>query len=167
MLASVGGYLSIYSNVILNANFLNNINYKSVDNYLFVIKKTSVKKGITIHEGYNAKGVVNGVLNEQPTIYVAEQGNYSAHGNTIKKAIEDLNFKILSDKIQNEPIQKDTIITKEKYRMITGACEFGCQQFMAANNLAQDIEIKAIDLMLILEKTKPFGYSKIKQLINF
>jgi len=47
----------------------------------------------------------------------------TAHGNTVKKAIGDLEFKFVAEKLKKEPIKKDTIITDMYYRLITGACE--------------------------------------------
>ena len=163
-LTSVGGNLYISSTSKIICNFLKNVNYKSIDNYFFVIKNTKEKNGITIYEGFNAKGVSDCKLIEQPLIYVASNDTFHAHGNTIKKVVEDLNYKILQDKIKNEPIGKDDMITVEKYRMITGACELGCKDFMKSNNLKEPM--KASELLVILEETNAFGYEKIKQLIN-
>jgi len=164
-LTSVGGYLYIYSNTKLDAPFTSNVNYKSVDGHFFVIQSTKTKGGITIHSGYNARGVKKGKLVEQPTIYVAEKGDFYAHGETIKKAIEDLNFKIASETLKKEPINKDTKLTINHYRLITGACELGVKEWMKSNNVKEGI--KAIDLLPILEKTHAYGTESFKNLITF
>lgn len=150
-LEEVTGYLSINSNAKINCKFLKNVNYKSVDNYLFVIENEKTSKGIKIYSGYNAKGVTKGGLIKQPTIYVAEKDSFTAHGDTIKKAVSDLQFKIISDKLKKEPINKDTLITVNHYRLITGACELGVKQWMQSNGINKD-EITALELLPILKK---------------
>ena len=164
-LQPVGGYLYINSNAKLDAPFLNKVSYKVIDGYLFVIKSTKTKGDITIHSGYNAKGVKKGKLIEQPIIYVAEKGEFYAHGETIKKAIEDLNFKIAAETLKKEPINKDTKLTIKHYRLITGACELGVKDWMQSNKVKEGI--KAIDLLPILEKTNAYGLQSFKKLITF
>ena len=164
-LQSVGGYLSINSTAKLDAPFLNNVSYKGIDGYLFVIKSTKKLGGITIHSGYNAKGVKKGKLIEQPKIYVAEKGEFYAHGKTIKKAIEDLNFKIAAETLKKEPINKDTELTINHYRLITGACELGVKYWMKENKVKEGIS--AEDLLPILEKTNAYGLDSFKKLITF
>jgi len=94
--------------------------------------------------------------------YLIIDGRYSAHGETLKKAKDDLFFKVNAEKIKNNPIKKDTIITIEHYRIVTGACEQGVKHWMEQNGVAENI--KAIDLLPILRKTNAYGLSKFEKL---
>jgi len=163
-LTSVGGYLYIYSNAKLEANFLLNKNYKIIDNYLFIIESTKNINDIIIYKGYNVKGLKNNNI-VKDNCYVAELNNFYAHGKTIKKAIEDVNFKVLSDKLKKQPIYNDTIIDMNYYRIITGACEMGCKDFIKQHNITKT-ELRADELLVILEKTNAYGLYKFKSLLT-
>ena len=105
-----------------------------------------------------------------------EKLGFYAHGETPKKAIQDLQFKMVAAKLKNEPINKDTLLTVKYYRTLTGACDLGCRQWMQRNNIPFKIEgkdtvevkpIKAKDLLPILKKTNAYGFSKFQSLITF
>ena len=111
-----------------------------------------------------------------PFGYIAQKGKFTAHGKTVKKAIVDLEFKIVAEKLKNEPIDKDTELTVKYYRLLTGACDQGIRQWMQQNEIPFKIvdketvetkPIKAVDLLPILEKTNAYGLDKVKSLINF
>ncbi|MFA6278445.1 MAG: leucine-rich repeat protein [Pedobacter sp.] len=152
------------------------LSVKNVDGYCFVVEKEKTSKGIRIYTGYNLINVKDSVINKQEC-YVAEKENFTTHGETVKKAISDLNFKIVADKLKNEPIEKDTVFTVEKYRLITGACDLGCRDWMQRNNIPFNITkedktiesapIKAIDLLPLLRKSNAYGIDKIESLITF
>ena len=139
------------------------------DGILSKVTKVSKKKDYTIYETPFKD-------------FIIQKGDFTAHTKTIKKGILDVEFKIVADKIKNEPINEDTIITVKFYRMLTGACDFGCRQFMSRNNLPykvinegtkdeETVELEpmnAKDFIKYLEKdTNNFGYEKFKSLITF
>ena len=163
-LTTVGDSLNIYSDAKLDAPFLKGLKWKSIDGYLFVIESTKVKGDTTIYKGYNIKNVKGKVITKDEC-YVAEQGVYYAHGKTIKKAVEDVNFKTISEKLKKEPINKDTVINMNYYRLITGACEMGVQSFIKGNGLKESY--KASELLPILEQSNAYGLSKFKELLTF
>jgi acyl-[acyl carrier protein]--UDP-N-acetylglucosamine O-acyltransferase len=163
-LTSVGGSLSIYSDAKLDAPFLKNLKWKSIDGCLFVIESTKVKGDTTIYKGYNCKNVKDNVITKDEC-YVAKQGTFYAHGKTIKKAVEDLQFKVISEKLKKEPINKDTIIDVKYYRLVTGACEMGVQSFIKGNGLKESYT--ASELLPILEQSNAYGLSKFKELLTF
>jgi CheY-like chemotaxis protein len=113
--------------------------------------------------------------------YIVKKECFTSHGNTIKKAIIDLNFKIASEKLKNNPIYENTIITVDLYRIVTGACEFGCRDFMTKHNIPFDVknrgasdettlmttELKAKDLFPLLQKDNAYGFEKFKSLVQF
>ena len=105
-------------------------------------------------------------LYKTPFEFIAKKGKFTAHGKTIKKAIEDLQFKVISKKLKNNPIKKDTVITIQYYRLVTGACESGVNQWMQQNNIKKG-SYKASELLPLLEKTNAYGLDRFKKLITF
>ena len=163
-LTSVGGYLYINSNAKLEAAFLQHLKWKSIDRNLFIIESTKSKGDIIIYKGYNAKGVKDNVIRKE-NCYVAESGKFYAHGKSIKQAVEDLQFKLISEKLKNQPINKDTVIDIKYYRLVTGACEFGVKSFIESNGLKDSY--KACELLPILESKHAYGVEKFKSLLTF
>ena len=162
---TTSGNIDLRENARLIHPKTKNINYKSVDNTMFVTESEKISKSIKILSGYilrkfEKKSFVKEVC------FVAEKDNYFAHGETVKKAISDLQFKIISEKLKKEPIKKDTIITIHYYRLITGACELGAKSWMKQNNIKKE-SYKASELLPLLEKTNAYGLSKFKSLITF
>ena len=153
---------------------------KDVDGYCFVINAQKTSKGIKIYKGYNFLIIKEGNIDKHEC-YVAEKENFYAHGGTVKKAIGDLQFKIVADKLRNSPITPETEITVNHYRTVTGACDFGVRDFLTRNNIPFKVEnpntssertveekpMKAKDLLPILEKTNAYGLSRFKQLYQF
>ena len=163
-LTTVGGNLHILANAKLEAAFLKDLKWKAVDRNLFIIESTKSKADITIYKGYNAKGVKDNIIKKEDC-YVAECGKFYAHGKSIKKAVEDLQFKLISEKLKNEPINKDTVIDIKYYRLVTGACEFGVKSFIESNGLKESY--KASELLPILESKHAYGVEKFKSLLTF
>jgi hypothetical protein len=86
------------------------LNVKNVDSYCFVIEHTRTSKGIRIYEGHNLTGMVDSKLKKEP-LFAVERDGFSAHGSTAKLAIQDLNFKIVVEKLKSDPITLDTELT--------------------------------------------------------
>ncbi len=106
-------------------------------------------------------------LHSKEKFYIVTDGkNTHSHGKSLKEANEDLQFKIISEKLKNEPITADTIITDKYYRLITGACEFGVKEWRERHGITQE-EITAKELLPLLEKSNAYGFEKFKSLINF
>jgi len=164
-LTTIGGYLSVSSNSKISAKCLSKINYKIFDNLVFQVESEKTTKGIKIYLGGN----IRSIKKNKPTLekcFVAEKDGFTAHGETIKKAMQDLQFKIISEKLKNKPIKKNTIITPEIYHQITGSCMLGIEQWMKRNNMVVE-SIKAVDLLPVLKKTNAYGYEKFNSLITF
>lgn len=98
---------------------------------------------------------------------------FYAHGKTRDEAKKDLKYKIVNyikrkkyDLRQsrfNEFFKKlrfDSIINIRRYRFLTGACQFGCEQFADRNNLPHNARIKVSDLLRILTDND-YGYYKL------
>ena len=80
-------------------------------------KRKRIIKGKT-YNLYSAKKV-----NRNEYFFITNFGKNYAHGQDLNKALSDLQFKLVADKLKKKPIKKDTIITVNHYRLITGACE--------------------------------------------
>ena len=163
--------------VSINGNlWLDGLKYEEIIKHRKSIKKLQVgynkKQGYCFFDGILSK-VVSVHTRKEYTIYktpfefIAQKGDYTAHGKTIKKAIQDVEFKVIAEKLKHEPINADTIINTNYYRIVTGACEQGCIQWKKANNLEEVEEIRADKLLELLEKTNAYGLDRFKQLINF
>ena len=142
---------------------------------MFVIESEKTSKGIKICTGYNVLRITDGKF-ERQNCYVAEKDKFYAHGETVKKAIQDLQFKIRSEKLKNDPIKEDTQFTVKYYRLLTGACDIGCRNFMDSNKIPYKIEngetvevnpITAKELLPLLQKSNAYGLSKFLALITF
>ena len=142
-----------------------NLRVKNVDGYCYVVEAEKTTKGVVIYTGYNLNGITKSVIDKQ-VCFVADNDGFTAHGNTVKQAISDVQFKTIAEKLKNDPIHPDTEITVMYYRTVTGACELGCKDWMAHNNVNVD-SIKAKDLLPLLRKSNAYGLNKIESLLTF
>jgi hypothetical protein len=180
LLAQIGNYNFRWCNALTALRLgKHKLNVKNVDSYCFVIEHTRTSKGIKIYEGHNLTGMVDGKLGKQP-LYVAERDGFFAHGSTAKLAIQDLNFKIVAEKLKSDPITLDTELTVFHYRTITGACDIGVRQWMQQNGLPFKVEkdgngnertvevapIKAKDVLPLLRKSHAYGLEKLESLLQ-
>jgi len=144
---------------ILNGNVKQlNIGYNKEQNYCFFDGILSKVLSVKETRGY--------VIYTTPFGFIAQKDDETAHGKTVKKAISDLEFKFIAEKLKKEPIKEDTIITDQYYRLVTGACEQGITSWKRANNVDAD-EVKAMSLLVLLEKTNAYGLDRFKQLVDW
>ena len=136
--------------------------YCFFDNILSKVNSISIKKGYTIYT--------------TPFEFIIQKGDYTAHANNIKKGIQDLEFKIISEKLKHEPINCDTLITVKHYHLLTGACDNGIRNWMQSYNIefkivdGKTVEVNPIvakELYAILEKSNAYGFEKFKKLVTF
>ena len=84
-------------------------------------KESLIKNVKKLKKGYNEKGkycFFDNVISvskkrgcfiyRTPMGYVVKKNRYTAYGETIKKAIQDVEFKIISEKLKKSPIEKET-----------------------------------------------------------
>ena len=138
---------------------------KDVDGYCFVIEAEKTSKGIKIYTGYNFVSLDKKVISKKEC-FVAESGEFTAHGETVKQAISDLNFKVVSERLKKEPILPDTLVTVAHYRAITGACEFGVKDWMSRNGIV-DEAMRADKLLPMLQATNAYGVDRFKELVKW
>ena len=101
-------------------------------------------------------------------VYIVKSGEFSAHGENLKQAMDDLLYKKTkseeTEKIVEE-IKKTGKVNRAQYRAITGACQFGTEQFIQQHNI-QDLEkIELSELRKILTLDN-FGAEKFWRLID-
>jgi protein tyrosine/serine phosphatase len=193
---TINGYLYLYSLTSADKDFLKGT---TINGYLYLSSLTSadedlIRKNIKkLKKGYNKSKsycFFDGILSKVTSVsekkgytiysitngYVVQKKKYTSHGKSIKSAIQDLEFKIIFKKLKKEPIKADTLMTVQHYRLITGACDKGCRDWMMANNIEYKIvdgntveakKIYAKDLLPMLEKSKAYGLEKFKSLIKF
>lgn len=110
------------------------------------------------------------IFGKRKVSYLAtsEDGKHHAHGETAKKALEELAFKTANrDVSQYRNMPLDTLKTPNEwaivYHVVTGACRQGCKIFMAQKGRLKE----QYSLSEILEETKgAFGHDKFKEVVN-
>jgi hypothetical protein len=142
--------------------------YTKIDGIFCEIVSAHFTNGTTI---IRAKKV-----NKDEFFFIAKKDGFSAHGKTIQQAVDDLGFKVIAEKLKKSPINKDTEITVMHYRTLTGACDFGCREFMQRHNIPFNVvddktieaaPMKAVDLLPLLEKSGAYGLDRFKKLITW
>ncbi len=128
-----------------------------------LIKKLSEKKrdGITIIKGQTLD------IENPKEVYLVKQDELSAHGSTLKEALDDLIFKKMKDTDTKEiikEIKKTGKVTRNQYRAITGACAFGTARFCEQHNIQDLEEIDLEELRKIL--INDYGAEKFWSLID-
>jgi hypothetical protein len=99
--------------------------------------------------------------------YVASRGDEHAHGDTMREAIEELEFKGAERNIdQFRDMSLDTRKTPSEwafvYRMVTGACRLGTADFMSRKGALKD----SYTLAEILAETRgAYGHDRFKQVV--
>ena len=174
----VGGCLGLDSLTSLPEGFSPNVGVSVyLKNDEIEINSKNIKKIIEFKEGKYIKcdGIFTEVVSRKKNIYKVKkinqekefflivEGDFSAHGDTLREAKKDLEFKILQDKIKKEPIHPDTVINVDKYRAITGACSHGVQMWLKENKITEK-EMKAQDLFPLLQETNAFGFDSFSKL---
>ncbi len=137
-LESVGGSLHIYEKGSLTAGKLypdGFDKFMTFDNIGCIVLSEKLQNDVTIrlcrHSKINNRKVVG------DKFFVASGNGHNAHGKTIAEATQELAFKAGSrDVSQWENMPRDTVKTPAEwafvYRMITGACRYGTDQFIAS-----------------------------------
>ena len=128
--------------------------------------KISEKKrdGITIIKAVDMSTLLNDEIKE---IYIAKEDKLSAHGYTLREAVEDLTFKKMKNVNIDEivaKIKETEKVTRSQYRAITGACSFGTNRFCEQHNIQDLEEIELSELRKIL--IDDYGARKFWDLID-
>ena len=117
------------------------------------VKSVKKKENITIYK--------------TPLGYCVVENKLSAHGKTLKEAMEDLTFKKLKDVDVSEiveEIKRTGKVTRIQYRAITGACRLGTEGFCKQHNIESLEEIELEELRKIL--VNDYGAERFWSLID-
>ena len=140
------------------------LNIKHIDGSTMIISSSKKVDEFTIHKARYFKGVE---FDKMPKCFIAERGNYYAHGETIAEATSDVNFKYLRETADIQEIIKDIktkkTVTIEEYRLITGACAMGVKMFMKEKNITDTV----LPLSEVLNITKGhYGGGRMREIFG-
>ena len=99
--------------------------------------------------------------------YVAEKDGITAHGETVKQAIKDVEFKYLQSQDVQEHIKRvkeQGYITPNDYRLLTGACQYGTNKWLEENGFTWE-DSKPIDEVIELTKGQ-YGHERLVKLLG-
>ena len=155
-LTSVGGYLYINKKDALTASKLYTGGYDKftvLDNIPCVILSEKKQGDVSVLMCRRAQIKKQKVVGDK--FYVARSGEYNAHGKTIAEAVQDLQFKMgVLDVEQYRDLPRNTKKTPAEwaivYRIVTGACRFGTEDFMNRKGKLK----KSYTLAEIINETK-------------
>ena len=127
---------------------------------LKIVKLSEKKKGnMTIIKGCE-------IYENGEEIYLVKENDLSAHGETLREAMEDITYKKMkSEEVQNivKEIKKTGKVNKAQYRAITGACQYGTNKFCEEHSIiAEEIELDELRKILIND----YGAEKFWNLID-
>jgi hypothetical protein len=168
-LKSVGGDLYIYAKGALTADRLYAGGYDKftvIDGIGCVVLSEKTQGGATIRLCRHSKIKDQKVVGDK--FFVASQNGHHAHGKTIAEATQELAFKTGSrDVSQWKNLPATTIKTPKEwafvYRMITGACQYGTERFMADKGKLK----KRYTLAEIVAETKgAFGHERFREVVG-
>ena len=140
------------------------LNLRTVDGSTMAILSEHERDGINIAK---AKYFQGGDPKNWSRAYVASRGNHTAHGDTIREAVEDVTFKYLRDTVDTceiiAEVKKTQQVTRSQYRVLTGACRQGIQRFMDEHQISAETE--SLPLRQVLDLTaNAYGGDKMREL---
>ncbi|RXR28920.1 hypothetical protein [Sphingobium fluviale] len=125
------------------------IRLKHVDGSTMLIRSERVLGDATI---YAASYFGGGEIADLKACYVAAQGEYFAHGDTVEQAMRDVRFKMMEHDFDEEELVKEIkergTVHINDFRLITGACESGTRQGMAEAGLPSDADALPLETVL-------------------
>ena len=137
---------------------------KQVDGFTMIINSKKSKDGFSI---FLCKFFGGGDVSKLKKCYVVEKAEFSAHGENLKECLEDVNFKYLqsnldTSKLIQEILKKQTV-SKEEYRLLTGACRMGVKNFMDSNKITSN----ELPIKKVVKITRGhYGHEKLKELLQ-
>lgn len=112
--------------------------FRHIDGYTMLITSERKQGDLTI---LRAKYFGGGAIKSLNSCFVAQSGDHSAHGNTLKSAIEDVQYKIQAHSGKDEAIERvksSQQVTVNDFRVITGACREGMRQHLSNRRINMD-----------------------------
>ena len=132
--------------------------FRHIDGFTMLISSTRNHGDITIS---NARYFGGGDIDKLKKCFVAQSGEFSAHGNKLKSAIDDVQFKLQKQAGKSESIERiksTEIVTANDFRIITGACREGMRHHLAQRNIKMDnVESLTLDAAIKAMSGSSFG----------
>ena len=118
------------------------IRIENIDGYTMVVQSERTRGEYRI---MSCRYFGGGDISKLRRCYVAQRGKYSAHGETVEKALRDLRFKerqadFDADELI-ETIRARGTIEFNDFRLLTGACEEGLRHGLKQAGLSPDTEV--------------------------
>ena len=138
--------------------------YKYIDNGVYVIKNEKQVEDYTIFKGQSIEDYFD---ENEEHCFIASKGEFNAHGETIKEAISDVEFKYLQSQGVQEHIKRvkeQGYITPNDYRLLTGACRYGTNRWLEENGFTWE-DSKSIEEVLELTKGQ-YGHDKLVEIFE-
>ena len=131
---------------------------RCIDGYCMEIYKSRKLQDITILDGsYFPFG---------ERAFVAKRGDFNAHGSTVKEAVSDLLFKEQQAMDVSEHVKRvkeQGYVTPNDYRLLTGACRQGTEQFLQANGFTWEDRLPIGEVCKLVKDQ--FGGSRFIELM--
>ncbi|MDE4176329.1 hypothetical protein PXK01_19410, partial [Phaeobacter sp. PT47_59] len=105
------------------------------------------------HTVYSARYFGGGEIKGLNRCYIAESDGITAHGNTMKSAVDDLAYKIADSAHKAEvakSVKASGVVTLADFRALTGACRDGIRQHLSGLG----IDLDQIDSMPLSDALK-------------
>jgi hypothetical protein len=107
------------------------IRLKTIDGYTMLIRSTRKKGDYTIMRAAYFGG---GELADLKKCWIAQQGEYFAHGEMVEQAMRDVRFKVAQRDYDEEELVAEIkargTVQFNDFRLLTGACEQGLKHGM-------------------------------------
>lgn len=125
------------------------IRLKTIDDYTMIIRSTKKKGDYTL---YRAAYFGGGELADLKKCWIAQQGEYFAHGETVEQAMRDVRCKVAQRDFDEEELVAEIkargTVQFNDFRMITGACESGLQHGMEQAGLDPNADELPLETVL-------------------
>ena len=138
-----------------------------IDGIKSIILSEKKRDNIKIIKAVDIRDIYKQDKDQIEAMYIATEGKISAHGYTVREAIDDLTYKKL-DNVDSEEIiaeiKRTGKVTRSQYRALTGACSFGTNKFCEEHNIQDLEEIEISELRKIL--ISDYGAERFWNLID-
>ena len=129
------------------------------DDVYTIVKTSTTRNGVTIIGGFNRK---------DNTIWIYKNAFVSYHSTTKEGAKEGFKRKLKGFEANIElikQIKEQGYITREEYHKLTGACEYGINEFAKRLGRPEDDKLQLEELFELL-KPSDYGYSMIMKWVK-
>ena len=138
-----------------------------IDGIRSIILSEKKRDNIKIIKAVDIRDIYRQDKDQIEAMYIATEGKISAHGYTVREAIDDLTYKKLDNVDSGEiiaEIKRTGKVTRSQYRALTGACSFGTNKFCEEHNIQDLEEIEISELRKIL--INDYGAERFWDLID-